>query len=126
MSVFDMMSKQRGQKVNKAKMVGTQGTKFKGIREHFQKNLASVYKGKIKKQAKRKRGERKKGEKKHRMMFENETWKQLDMPIEFENFPADHIDRDPKGIHFFVVLFIFYFFYYFVFLLLLLLFFFFL
>jgi len=53
--LFDMQSKHRGAKVGKLKMVlspalsliwkvGTNGTKFKGIREHFKTKIAEVYK----------------------------------------------------------------------------------
>jgi len=41
--LFDLRSPHRGSKVGKIKMVGTNGTKFPGIREHFQKNIAAIY-----------------------------------------------------------------------------------
>jgi len=44
LTFFDLQTSHRGSKIGKAKMVGTNGTKFVGIREHFKKNITSVYK----------------------------------------------------------------------------------
>eukprot|EP01116_Phalansterium_solitarium_P024558 TRINITY_DN9025_c0_g1_i1.p1 TRINITY_DN9025_c0_g1~~TRINITY_DN9025_c0_g1_i1.p1 ORF type:complete len:426 (-),score=112.56 TRINITY_DN9025_c0_g1_i1:224-1501(-) len=44
LTIFDLRSEHRGSKVNVAKMVGTNGTRFPGIREHFARNIAAVYK----------------------------------------------------------------------------------
>lgn len=44
MQIFQSTDQKIGSKVGKAKMVGTNGTKFPGIREHFKKNIHSVYK----------------------------------------------------------------------------------
>jgi len=41
--MFDMQTAHRGSKVRKAKMVGTNGTKFPGIRDHLKKNIEQVY-----------------------------------------------------------------------------------
>ncbi len=38
-----MQCAHRGGKVRKAKMVGTSGTKFPGIRDHLKRNLEQVY-----------------------------------------------------------------------------------
>lgn len=42
--MFDLQSPQRGSKISKAKLAGTNGTKFSGIRKHFQENIKNVYK----------------------------------------------------------------------------------
>jgi len=62
--LFDMQSVHRGSKVGKLKMVGTNGTKFVGIRSHFQKRIGDIYK---------------------------------DMPIDFQSFPADNVEYDPRS-----------------------------
>jgi len=44
LTMFDLQSPHRGSKIGKAKLAGTNGTKFPGIREHFKKNILEVYK----------------------------------------------------------------------------------
>jgi len=41
--IFDMQSAHRGSKVRKAKMVGTSGHKYPGIRDHLKRNLEDYY-----------------------------------------------------------------------------------
>jgi D-galacturonate reductase len=45
-------------------MVGTTGTKYPGIRKHFEENIKNAYK---------------------------------DINVEFESFPADNVEREPKA-----------------------------